>query len=108
MYLLVKIIFVFIQIYSIFAMLEYILIGMRIKEVLKEKGVTAKELAKRLNITQASMSTAINGNPTVETLERIAAALGVQVVDLFERPADESPTGVCPHCGKPIRIHFDK
>lgn len=96
------------QIFSTFAISGYMLIGMRIKEVLKEKGVTAKELAERLNITQASMSTAINGNPTVETLERIASALGVSVGELFERPADESPTGVCPHCGKPIRIHFDK
>lgn len=61
---------------------------MRIKEVLKEKGVTAKELADRLGVTQPSISFAINGNPTVETLERIAAALGVQVTDLFEKKGD--------------------
>lgn len=61
---------------------------MRIKEVLKEKGVTAKELAERIGVSQPAISFAINGNPTAETLTKIAAALGVQVGDLFERRGD--------------------
>lgn len=80
---------------------------MRIKEVLKEKGVTAKELAVRIGVSQPAMSFAINGNPTAETLTKIASALGVSVGDLFERSTDETPTGVCPNCGKPIKIRLE-
>ena len=80
-----------------------------VKRLCKERGVTQKDIADRLEITAIGLNQILRkGNPNLQTLERIATALGVQVVDLFERPADESPTGVCPHCGKPIRIHFDK
>ena len=61
---------------------------LRIKELLKEKGVTAKELAERIGISQPAMSFAINGNPTVETLEKIASALDVPIVELFEQRGD--------------------
>lgn len=81
-----------------------------IKSAAKLRGVTILELANRLGVSRQTVHYYCeqgDKNPLAQ-LERIAAALGVQVVDLFERPADESPTGVCPHCGKPIRIHFDK
>lgn len=75
---------------------------MRIKEVIKQKGMTAKELAAKLGISEGALSLAINGNPTVETLEKIASALGVSVSDLFAAPKE----GVihCPYCGKSITI----
>lgn len=75
---------------------------MRIKEVLKEKGVTAKELAVRIGVSQPAMSFAINGNPTAETLTKIASALGVSVPELFAAPKEGAIT--CPHCGKSITI----
>ena len=56
---------------------------MRIKEVCKEKGITVSQLAGKMGIKQESLSRAINGNPTLETLERIASALGVDVPELF-------------------------
>lgn len=56
---------------------------MRIKEVCKEKGITVSQLAEKMGIKQESLSRAINGNPTLETLERIASALGVDVPELF-------------------------
>ena len=52
---------------------------MRIKEVCKEKGITVSQLAEKMGIKQESLSRAINGNPTLETLERIANALEVDV-----------------------------
>ena len=58
---------------------------LRIKEVIKEKGLTVKEIAKKLGMTSPSLSDAINGNPTVEKIERIAAAIGVPVAELFEQ-----------------------
>lgn len=77
---------------------------MRVKELLKEKGMTAKELAGILGMTETGLSIAISdkGNPPLKRLEEIAAALGVTVPELFA----PQPTNMitCPHCGKPIRI----
>lgn len=57
---------------------------MRIKEVIKERGLTIKELAARLHVSSSSLSEAINGNPTVKTLESIAKALQVDIRELFD------------------------
>jgi len=75
---------------------------MRIKEVIKEKGLTVKEVADKLGMTSPSLSEAINGNPTVERLERIAAALNVPVTELFEQPATDIIN--CPYCGNKIKV----
>lgn len=56
---------------------------LRIKDVLKEQGKTQIELSKALNVTPVGLNKIINGNPTVETLEKIADALEVDVRDLF-------------------------
>lgn len=58
---------------------------MRIKDVCKEKGITVSQLAKKMGIKQESLSRAINGNPTLETLEKIANALNVDITDLFKK-----------------------
>lgn len=59
------------------------MIKARIKELLKEKGVTQKDLAERLNVKQETVSRQISGNPTLNTLKDIASALDVEVKDLF-------------------------
>ena len=58
---------------------------LRIKEVLQENNLTGKELAERINVTQASVSNIVNGNsfPKPETLLKIAEALDVDVRELF-------------------------
>lgn len=63
--------------------------ALRIKEVIKEQGTTVQELADKMGISRVGLSQHINGNPSVEVLERIASALGVQVPDLFEKSSDE-------------------
>ncbi len=63
--------------------------ALRIKEVIKEQGTTVQELADKMGISRVGLSQHINGNPSVEVLERIASALNVQVADLFERSSDE-------------------
>lgn len=75
---------------------------MRIKEVIQEKGLTINKVAELIGVNRVSLSSAINGNPTVETLEKIANALGVPVAELFEVPKEGVIT--CPHCGKQINL----
>ena len=74
---------------------------MRIKEVIKEKGLTVKEVAEKMGVQPPSLSRAINENTTVDMLERIATALQVPVTDLFEPPKKDIFT--CPYCNKEIR-----
>ena len=56
---------------------------LRIKEILKDKGVTQKDLAERINKSESSLHKILNGNPKLSTLQEIAAALNVEVKDLF-------------------------
>lgn len=70
--------------------------SLRIKEILKEKGLTQKELAQKMGVAEISLSRSINGAPTLTTLEKIAAALGVEVSELF---APSRNVIRCPHCG---------
>ena len=56
---------------------------LRIKEICKQKGITQKALAEKIGMSAFGLSKAINGNPTIKTLDKIADALGVKVWDLF-------------------------
>lgn len=75
----------------------------RIKELLKERGLTSLQLAGMLGVSAVSVSSWINGRfyPSVEMLEKIATALGVEVGDLFRSAKN---VAYCPHCGKPIEL----
>ena len=77
---------------------------LRIKEVSKSKGVSITKLAELVGITQPNMSNIANGktSPSLDLLERIAAALNIPVSELFEAPKEGEIT--CPHCGKSITI----
>lgn len=58
---------------------------MRLKEVLKEKGMTGKQLSEKVNVTPASISNIVSGDgiPRKDLLLQIAEALDVDVKDLF-------------------------
>lgn len=75
---------------------------LRVKELLKSRGLTAKELASRLGITEAALSSSLSGNPTLDRLNAIADALGVPVTELFVPTSTD--TIRCPHCGGAIKI----
>lgn len=81
---------------------------LRIKEVSKSQGVSITKLAELVGITQPNMSNIANGktSPSLDLLERIAAALGVSVPELFAPQPTNTIT--CPHCGKPIKIKFEE
>lgn len=80
---------------------------LRIKEVIKEKGMTITELADKMGINRVNLSSMVNGNPTVETLNKIADAIGCPVTELFEQPKKNSLSITCPHCGKEIDIKVE-
>lgn len=85
---------------------------MRVKEIIKEKGLTVEKLADILGISRQALSRQINGKLLVETAEKIATALEVPVWQLFASPDEvmgetASQSLVCPYCGKPLRIRIE-
>lgn len=82
---------------------------LKIKEVIKEKNFTVVALASAIGITQPNMSNIVNGKstPSLETLEKIATALGVHITELFDQPKNNTTGITCPHCGKNINIKVE-
>lgn len=61
---------------------------MRIKEIIKAKGLTINELATKLDVSRQALSKQIQGRMLVETADKIASALGVPTWQLFVDPED--------------------
>lgn len=89
------------------------ILQMNIKARIKEQGWTSERLSKEMTnrdgskgISQPSMSSIVNGNPTIDKLREIAAIIGISLSELV---ADEPescvcPEIVCPKCGEHIRV----
>ncbi len=73
----------------------------RIAEILKSRGMTQTDLAEKIGISRVGLSKAINGNTTITTLRKIAAALEVEMSELF---APKSNMIVCPKCGTVLEV----
>ena len=78
----------------------------RLKEICRERGITQKELAQTLGVTEITITRFNKGNFSVGLLETIASALNVPISSLFE--AESANVIVCPHCGKSIHLHPSK
>lgn len=78
--------------------------GLNIKKTIKDYGLEVREVAKRMEISPTGLSQHINGNPSVEVLQRIADAIGCDISELFEQPKTNTVSLTCPHCGKNIEI----
>lgn len=59
---------------------------LRVKNLCKQKEITLKDLATKMDIAPESLNRMIspNGNPTLSKLVSMAKALDVQVYELFE------------------------
>ena len=57
---------------------------LRVKEILKERGIKMKEFALQIGIKPESLTRALQGNPQYSTLKSIAENLGVSIRDLFK------------------------
>lgn len=65
---------------------------------------TQKELAERVGLTPVGLSKSINGNPTKDTLQRIASALNVHISELFEKDTPNDNIIKCPNCGTELEV----
>lgn len=74
---------------------------LRLKEILKEKGISGKDLAEKVDVSENTISFISTGKtqPRFELLRKIAEALGVDIRELFI-PTKEQP-------GKAIYIEKD-
>lgn len=66
---------------------------MRIKEILKEKGMTLQELADKMDVSRQALSRQVAGKLLVEKAEEIACMLDVPVWQLFVSPNEVAGSG---------------
>lgn len=97
--------------------------SLNIRRVIEARKMTNKEVAARLDISKTTLQTFLSpgATPSLSTLNRIAAVLGCDVVELFDEPPvrtiprttttppDHSTASViCPHCGTVINVALTK
>lgn len=73
-----------------------------INAILKEKGFTKQMVAKRMGTTRENLYRILNGNPTLDNLQKLASALDVPVSALFEEQKKDIIN--CPYCGGKIKV----
>ncbi len=73
---------------------------LKVKELLKERGIKMAELATRINVDQSNLTKSLEGNPTLSRLEDIAKALNVTVRQLLPEDPPSAPAGVLEMDGK--------
>ena len=71
-----------------------------IKRLCKEQGKQLKDLAASMGIDPASLNRAMYGNARLDTVEKIANALGVSIKSLFVQADDEKVEGYIKIKGK--------
>lgn len=83
----------------------------RIKEILKEKDITVNQLSEMLGVSRQALSKQIQGKMLVETAEKIAEALGVEMWELFASKSDiiekDKDSITCPKCGTIFKMQPD-
>lgn len=77
---------------------------LRIKEIMKERGLTQTDLAKRLQTSQPALSQRIANLQKDEFLSQLADALGVSIQELFESTSNNIK---CPYCGHELKIKIE-
>lgn len=80
---------------------------LRVKEIIKEKKTTSKEVAEKLGMTETGFSIAISdsGNPPLKRLIQIADALEVTVPELFTSQSSSDFTALIDYKGELKRFN---
>ena len=60
--------------------------ALNIKGAIAARGKTMAWVAKKMGVRLPTLSEMVSGNPTYETMTRIAQALRCDVAELFDRP----------------------
>ncbi|MGW0432545.1 helix-turn-helix domain-containing protein [Micromonospora sp. NPDC003197] len=68
-------------------------IGVRLRRLRQERGISLSELARRAGVGKATLSGLENGtrNPTLETLQAVTAELGVPLAAVLAQPPEGEP-----------------
>lgn len=64
--------------------------NLRIDELCKQRGMRMSDLAAKMGVNQANLSSSLKGNPTVSRLEAVANVLGVWIAELFVKPSSSN------------------
>ena len=72
---------------------------LNIPAALQQRNLTRRALAKRMKVTEPSVTSYIQGNPTIDKIYAIAEALECSVLDLFF--PEESPAAISPATSDP-------
>ena len=80
--------------------------GLRIKEVIKEKGMTVQTLADKMGINRVGLSNHINGNPSVAVLEKNCSSPRSTNQELFEKEQKENINGYIEIGNEIFKINF--
>lgn len=89
---------------------------MIISKVIRQHGFTIEQVAKKIGLQRGSLANMIGGNPTVETLQKIADAIGANRSEFFADEAGDKPViqqeplmqQTIEHGGKQLRITIDE
>ena len=77
---------------------------LRIKEIMKSKGLTTVQLAEIMNLSRETVSRQINdSNMTISTLQKYADVLNVSIIDLFVNTHVNKEIH-CPYCNKELNL----
>ena len=64
------------------------LLSKNVRRICKEQKIQLKELAAKMGIDPAALTRALGGNVRLDTMQKMATALGVSMKSLFE-PLDD-------------------
>lgn len=89
---------------------------MNIQKVIKQQGFTLASVAAKMKneregkigMSQGSLSTMLNRNPTITRLQEIADIIGVSLSELVSDESEKQTFIICPHCGERIKLSVEK
>ena len=89
---------------------------MNIQKIIKRQGFTIASVAAKMKneregkigMTQGTLSSMLNKNPTITRLQEIADIIGVSLSELVSDESEEQTFIICPHCGERIKLSVEK
>lgn len=89
---------------------------MNIQKIIKQQGFTIASVAAKMKneregkigMTQGSLSSMLNNNPTITRLQEIADIIGVSLSELVSDESEKQTFIICPHCGERIKLSVEK